>query len=113
MTSATVANTPAAEAPPVVPRKRAFNWGMWGGYLSILIIVVWCLAPFYWMVVMSFRNKDYPFDTTLYPNHLTLENYRFAFNTKNNHFGRSLINGLIIGTSVTVLGMLIGVFAAY
>jgi multiple sugar transport system permease protein len=115
MTSSVQAPTAQAGASDTTYQrpKRPFPWGTIGSYASIVVILVWCLAPFYWMVVMSFRNADYALDSTLYPNHLTLDNYRFAFDTTNNHFARSLVNGVIIGTTVTVLGMLVGVFAAY
>lgn len=96
------------------PPRRGIQWGSVGSYASIAIIVIWCLLPFYWMIVMAFRDKDYTFSTTLYPSHLTLENFRFAFDTSTgNHFGRSLINGVIVGGTVTILAMVIGVFAAY
>ncbi|MEP6599058.1 MAG: carbohydrate ABC transporter permease [Actinomycetota bacterium] len=94
--------------------KRSIQWGGVGSYVSIAIIVIWCLIPFYWMIVMAFRDKAYTFETTPYPSHITLENFRFAFDTSSgNHFGRSLINGLIVGGTVTLVAMLIGVFAAY
>jgi len=115
MTSSVQAQTAQAgsgEATLVHP-KRKFPWSTVGSYATIVIILVWCLAPFYWMVLLAFRSPDYAQDTTLYPSHLTLSNFKYAFNTTNNHFGRSLINGLIIGTAVTVIGMAIGVFAAY
>jgi len=62
---------------------------------------------------MAFRDPNYALDTSLLPSHLTLSNFKYAFNTTNNHFGRSLVNGLIIGVCVTVVGMAVGVFAAY
>jgi multiple sugar transport system permease protein len=103
---------PAGEAAVDHP-KRGFPWPTVGSYASLVIILIWCLAPFYWMVVMAFREPEYALDTTLYPNHLTLSNFKYAFNTTNNHFGRALVNGVIIGVAVTVLGMAVGVFAAY
>jgi multiple sugar transport system permease protein len=93
--------------------KKKLTGGDIAGIASIAVIIIWCLLPFYWMVVMAFRNKDYTFSTTPWPTHITLENFRFAFNTTNNHFGRSLINGLFIGGVVTALAMMIGVFAGY
>ena len=41
--------------------------------------MIWGLAPFYWMVITAFRHVDYTFDTTLWPTHVTLDNYRTAF----------------------------------
>ena len=90
MTSSVQAPTvPAGEATVEQP-KRGFPWGVVGSYASIVIILIWCLAPFYCMIVMAFRDPDYALDTSLVPSHLTLSNFKYAFNTTNNHFGRSL-----------------------
>jgi multiple sugar transport system permease protein len=113
MTSSVQAPTaPAGEAAIEQP-KRGFPWGIVGSYASIVIILVWCLTPFYYMTIMAFRQPDYALDPSLLPTHLTLSNFKYAFNTTNNHFGRSLVNGVIIGVCVTVVGMAVGVFAAY
>lgn len=104
---------PATKDDYVPAPKRGFNWGVLGNIAALTIIIVWCLAPFYWMFVMSIRDPRDPYDTTLYPNHFTMANYKFAFNTTYNHFLRSLINGIIIGGVVTILALAFGVFAAY
>lgn len=103
---------PVSHAKPPVASKRS-PWPAVGNGAVLTLIVVWCLLPFYWMVVMAFRDNRFTYDNTFWFTHLTLENFRYAFNTTNNAFGRSLLNSLIIGTSVTVLAMLIGVFAGY
>jgi multiple sugar transport system permease protein len=111
MTSSVQAPTaPAGEAAIEQP-KRGFPWGIVGSYASIVIILIWCLTPFYYMTIMAFRDPDYALDPSLVPSHLTLSNFKYAFNTTNNHFGRSLVNGVIIGVAVTVLGMAFGIFA--
>jgi trehalose/maltose transport system permease protein len=113
MTSSVQAPTaPAGEAAIEQP-KRGFPWGIVGSYASIVIILVWCLTPFYYMTIMAFRDPDYALDSSLVPSHLTLSNFKYAFNTTNNHFGRSLVNGVIIGVAVTAIAMAVGVFAAY
>jgi trehalose/maltose transport system permease protein len=113
MTSSVQAPTaPAGEAAIEQP-KRGFPWGIVGSYASIVIILVWCLTPFYYMTIMAFRDPDYALDPSLVPSHLTLSNFKYAFNTTNNHFGRSLVNGVIIGVAVTAIAMAVGVFAAY
>jgi multiple sugar transport system permease protein len=85
-----------------------------GLYAGITAIIVWCLAPAYWMVVTGFRDPGYTFDNSLLPSHVTLDNFRTAFNTSlGNHFARSLVNSLLIGVVTTVFAMAIGVFAAY
>jgi multiple sugar transport system permease protein len=115
MTSSVQAPTASAGAAPVTVEqpKRGFPWGSVGSYASIVIILIWCLAPFYYMTIMAFRNPDYALDTSLVPSHLTLSNFKYAFNTTNNHFGRALVNGVVIGVAVTVIAMAVGVFAAY
>ncbi len=84
------------------------------GYIGLAIIVIWGLAPFYWMVVTAFRDVGFTFDTTPWPTHVTLDNFRTAFSTaRGNHFGHALVNSVIIGVVTTAVAMLVGVFAAY
>jgi trehalose/maltose transport system permease protein len=112
MTTATALETPPARpATERLPRK--INWGNIATGVSIAVIIVWCLAPFYWMLVLAFRETAYTFETTPWFHHVTLENFRYAFNPEFNPFGRSLVNSVIIGTVVTTVSMVIGVFAGY
>lgn len=84
------------------------------GYIGLALIVIWGLAPFYWMIVTAFRDVGYTFDTTPWPTHVTLDNFRTAFSTaRGNHFGHALVNSVIIGVVTTVIAMLVGVFASY
>jgi multiple sugar transport system permease protein len=95
-------------------RRVGPNWRATRSYLGIALIVIFCLAPFYWMVVTAFRDVGYTFDTTPWPTHVTLDNFRTAFDTSlGNHFGRSLVNSVIIGICTTILAVMGGVFAAY
>lgn len=111
----TVQDAPSAPTPTPArtARRRTFQWGNVGTGAVLLLIIVWCLLPFYWMVVMAFRDNAYTYDNRFWFTHITWSNFSYAFNTTNNHFGRSLVNSLIIGTCVTVLAMVIGVFAGY
>jgi multiple sugar transport system permease protein len=98
-----------AEAPSQTDR-----WGQARGYLGLLLIVIWGLAPFYWMIVTAFRNVGFTFDTTPWPTHVTLDNFKTAFSTsRGNHFGQALVNSVIIGVVTTALAILVGVFASY
>ena len=48
------------------------------------------------------------------PRHVTLDNFNTAFDTSfGNRFGQALLNSVFIGGVVTVVSLLIGVFAAY
>jgi multiple sugar transport system permease protein len=100
--------TTAATRPPGERGKAARS------YLGLALIVIWGLAPFYWMLVTAFRDVGFTFDTTPWPTHVTLDNFRTAFSTaRGNHFGQALINSVIIGVATTAIAMLVGVFAAY
>ena len=83
-------------------------------YLGLAALVIWGLAPFYWMVVTAFREVDFTYDTTPWPTHVTLDNFRTAFSTsRGNHFGAALVHSVIIGVVTTTVAMLVGVFASY
>ncbi len=83
-------------------------------YLGVAIILVWGLAPFYWMAVTAFRDPRYTFDTTPWPTHVTLENFSNALSTSNgNNFLRAVFNSLVIGGVTTLIALTIGIFAAY
>ena len=82
--------------------------------VQAVVIAVWCLLPFYWMVVTSFREVGYTFDATPWFTHVTLDNYATAFSTAlGNHLGRALLNSVFIGVAVTVIALLVGTTAAY
>src|SRR4051794_29795195 len=112
MTTATVSAPRAATAEPIKTREP-FRWGKVGTGVVIGLGIVWCFLPFYWMVVLAFRNNAYTYDTTPWFTHVTLKNFSYAFDTSINSFGRSLVNSLIIGAVVTLVAMLVGVFAGY
>jgi len=83
-------------------------------YIGLAVLVIWGLAPFYWMVVTAFRDVGYTFDTTPWPTHVTLDNFTTAFSTdRGNHFGAALVHSVIIGVVTTAVAMLVGVFASY
>lgn len=90
------------------------RWRSVRTYLGVAVIVVWGLAPFYWMIVTSLRDLQFTFDTTPWPTHVTLDNFRTVFDPDSeNHFGRSLVNSAFIGLVTTVVGLVVGIFCAY
>ena len=83
-------------------------------YVAAAIIVIWCLLPAYWMIVTAFREVGFTFDTTPFFSHVTLDNFRTAFSTDlGNHFGRALVNSLIIGVVTTFIALAVGISASY
>lgn len=90
------------------------NLGNIGHKLGVVFILVWGLAPFYWMLVTALRDKDHTFDTTPWPTHVTMENFRDALATdKGNDFLGAIMNSLIISVITTALAVMVGVFTGY
>jgi multiple sugar transport system permease protein len=92
------------------PARR--RWSAGGLYAGLLAIALFCLLPFYWMVVSSLKGPDDIFDNALLPWNPTLLNYEAVFGGQNT-FTLALRNSLIIAGSVTVLALVFGVIAAY
>ncbi|MGI8333262.1 carbohydrate ABC transporter permease [Actinomadura scrupuli] len=81
-------------------------------YAGVVLVVGYCLAPFYWMIVSAFRRPADQFDNSVVPAHWSLKNYTAVFRPGNG-FGRSLVNSVIVAGTTTVLVLVIGIFAAY
>lgn len=83
-------------------------------YAGVVFILVWGLAPFYWMVITALRDSAHTFDTTPWPTHVTLGNFRDALATdKGNDFLSAIGNSMLISLSTTALAVIVGVFTAY
>jgi trehalose/maltose transport system permease protein len=80
--------------------------------LGIGLIVVYCLAPFYWMVVSSLRRPADQSSNAPIPLPLSLDNYRAALDPANG-FVRALVNSLVVAGSTTALTLLLATFAGY
>jgi multiple sugar transport system permease protein len=107
-----VTELPAAEKAPVAVAKRR----RWRSnplyYVGIAAIVVYCLAPFYWMVVSALRRPSDQFSNEWVPNPPSWQNIRVAFSPSNG-FARSLLNSVIVAGTTTVLTLILGISAAY
>ena len=91
------------------PRKEgATPWWMW---LSVLVICIFCLFPFYWLVNMSLKTGADLGESSLFPPHPTLKNYQSIFH--NDDFVRALGNSAIISLTTTALAIVVGSFCAY
>ncbi len=95
------------------PKKsRKAQVGKVAAYLGMALIVLYCIIPFYWMIVSSLRLPTMGRSTDFLPRPASFENYQGVF-AGNNNFGRSLINSLIVSGTTTVLTLLFGIVAAY
>jgi len=79
--------------------------------LGIAFIIVYCLAPFYWMIVSSLKANPL-LDQSLFPTSPTMTNYKEVFSSENN-FQYALRNSVIVAGTTTILALFIGVFSAY
>ncbi|SCL72830.1 carbohydrate ABC transporter membrane protein 2, CUT1 family [Micromonospora citrea] len=93
------------------PRRRPVLRRL-GDHTTLLAVVVFCLAPFYWMVVTSLRRSQDAFEMTPLPSPFSLDNYRAVFQPGNG-FVRALGNSLLVAGATTLLTLVVGTTAAY
>jgi multiple sugar transport system permease protein len=103
-----------AEVEELAHPKRSPKYlvGLIASYVGMALIVLYCILPFYWMIVSSLRLPTEGRSTEFVPSPMSFENYRGVFSAQNN-FGRSLVNSLIVAGTTTVLTLLFGIIAAY
>jgi multiple sugar transport system permease protein len=81
-------------------------------YLQVIVILAFFLFPVYWMISNSFHNQQ---DILTYPprifTSLTIRNFETLFNRYS--IGKFIINSFVITGGSTLLGMLLGVPAAF
>jgi multiple sugar transport system permease protein len=81
-------------------------------YAGIAAVVVYCLAPFYWMTVSAFRRPEDQFDNAPLPSPWSVTNFTAVFKPGVG-FGRSLLNSLVVAGVTTVVTLLVGTVTAY
>jgi multiple sugar transport system permease protein len=114
MSTATAASVKLRTEKAKSAARTRDNWTSTRTYISAAVIVIWCLLPFYWMIVTAFRDVGYTFDSTPFFTHVTWDNFKTAFSADlGNHLGRALANSLFISSVTTIVALLFGVFAAY
>lgn len=84
-----------------------------GKYVLIYGVLILFVFPFFWMVLASFRHNVDIIDASrgLFYGQLTLKNYVSVFNKYN--FLRPTFNSFYVGGMSTLLGLVIGLPAAY
>ena len=83
-----------------------------GHFFLLLVVIVVCVFPFYWMVTTSFKEQAAILSPT--PQFIfrpTLGNYTTAFQKFD--IGASLVNSLIVALSTTAISLTLGTPAAY
>jgi len=110
-----VAEAPVRSAAPMRQSRAKSEAPLgrrWLLYVGVAIIVVYCLIPFYWMVVSALRRPNDQFDNSPVPSPISFENFETVF-AKGVGFGRSLLNSVVVAGTTTLITLIVGTFAAY
>jgi multiple sugar transport system permease protein len=110
--AATTADT-ATTAPRVATHAKRDKgpgtpWWLW---VVVIGIVVFCLLPFYWLLNISLKTGPDLSSASIIPPHPTLANFKSIF--QNAAFTRALLNSAIVSLTTTLIGVIVGSFAAY
>jgi multiple sugar transport system permease protein len=104
----------AEKAPKIIDVRAAEApwYRRWLPLIGVAIIVLYCLLPFFWMVVSSLRRPTDQFENSIIPSPISFTNFTDVFKPGTG-FGRALLNSLIVAGTVTILTLVIGMVAAY
>jgi len=94
-------------------RLRGNLLGQVGFYAFIALFVIFCLAPFVWTLLTSFKGPTTIFDVPIryLPRPAELANYRQIFQL--DRFRWALLNSVIVASSATAISLTIGSICAY
>ncbi|MEV4729495.1 carbohydrate ABC transporter permease [Saccharopolyspora sp. NPDC049426] len=92
--------------------SSARSWKRWLPHAGVAVIVLYCLAPFYWMAATAFRRPSDQFDLSPLPAVWSLENFRAVF-APDVGFGWALLNSFVVASVTTLLTLVIGMTTAY
>ena len=110
-----MAVAPVAERAPATARRSrvpqvrfSSQWLLW---IAVILIMLFCLFPFYWLINTSLKTGGDLSTGKIYPPHPTLKNYSAIF--RNSDFTQALRNSAIISLTTTLIALAVGSFAAY
>jgi multiple sugar transport system permease protein len=86
-------------------RRQLLLWG------AVVLIMIFCLFPFYWLINTSLKTGQDLSSARLVPPSPSLDNYESIF--ENSDFTTALRNSVIVAGITTVLALTIGSFAGY
>jgi multiple sugar transport system permease protein len=99
---------PSARTARVRRPRFSTSWLLW---LAVVLIMIFCLFPFYWLINTSLKTGADLSTGKIYPPHPNLDNYSSIF--RNSDFTDALRNSAIISFTTTAIALVIGSFAAY
>jgi trehalose/maltose transport system permease protein len=80
-------------------------------WLGVLVTIIFCLFPFYWMINTSLKTGGELSTGHLFPHNPSFDNYSSIF--KNGDFTHALRTSAIVAGGATIIALTIGSFAAY
>lgn len=80
-------------------------------WTSVVLIMVFCLFPFYWLINTSLKTGQDLSSSNLIPPSPSLANYESIF--EDSDFTTALRNSIIVAGITTILALVIGSFAGY
>ncbi|WP_299277607.1 carbohydrate ABC transporter permease [uncultured Georgenia sp.] len=84
---------------------------IWGKSALLLVILLWCLFPFFWLIMTSLKIGDRALNSPdLFHGPFGLQNYIAVFQQ---NFHLNLRNSLAIAGMTTILCVIVGSLAAY
>jgi multiple sugar transport system permease protein len=89
-------------------RERRKSILLW---TAVVLIMLFCLFPFYWLINTSLKTGPDLSSADLFPPSPTLDNYESIFEDSN--FTTALRNSVIVAGVTTILALSIGSFAGY
>ena len=86
-------------------------------WLIIIIATAWCVFPFYWAIITSFKPRAVILTKPAFIPWLnyqpTLYNWQNEFTTRWPEISHALLNSLIIATGATIIAVALGTLAGY
>jgi multiple sugar transport system permease protein len=93
-------------------KTKAPSSRRWLLHIGVAVIVIYCLLPFYWMIVSAFRRPSDVGEKSPIPSPFSLGNFDAVFSPSVG-FWRALGNSVLVAGTTTILTLIVGTFAAY
>lgn len=80
-------------------------------WLTVALVLLWTLFPYYWAIVTSFEAGSALFTVDFWPKDPRPANYADVFRSQ--PFGRNILNSTVVAVAVVALSLFLAVTASY